>query len=128
MRAKITPPPNPIENYRAAVTANPHSAVAHTNLGWGLYGQKQLAEAIKEFQEALRLEALSFDAQYGLGLAHKAMGAKAEAVAAFRAAHALAEQLDNLARSQMLRHLLHAHINQLTTGDWGLDKELHLHV
>lgn len=128
MRAKITPPPNPLETYRAAVTANPQSAEAHTNLGWGLYGQKQLAEAVKEFQEAIRLDAHSFDGHYGLGLAHKAAGAKAEAEAAFRTAHDLAGRLENQVRGQMLKHLLHAHINQLNTGDWGLDKELHLHV
>lgn len=128
MRAKITPPPNPLENYRAAVAANPQSAEAHTNLGWGLYGQKQLAEAVKAFQEAIRLDSHSFDAHYGLGLTHKAAGAKAEAEAAFRAANTFAEQLGDQARGQMLKHLLHAHINQLTTGDWGLDKELHLHV
>lgn len=128
MRAKITPPPSPLENYRAAVAANPQSAEAHTNLGWGLYGQKQLAEAVKEFQEAIRLDARSFDSHYGLGLAHKAAGAKAEAEAAFRAAHDLTGQLENQVRGQMLKHLLHAHINQLNTGDWGLDKELHLHV
>lgn len=128
MRAKITPPPSPLENYRAAVTANPNSAEAHNNLGWGLYGQKQLVEAVKEFQEAIRLDAQLFDAHYGLGLAHKAAGARVQAEAAFRAAHALAGQLENQVRGRMLQHLLHGHINQLITGDWGLDKELHLHV
>jgi Tfp pilus assembly protein PilF len=128
MRAKPTPPPSPLENYRAAVAANPHSAEAHTNLGWGLYGQKQLAEAAQAFQEAIRLDAYSFEAHYGLGLTHKAAGAKAEAEAEFRAAHALTGQLENQVRGQMLKHLLHAHINQLNTGDWGLDQELHLHV
>ncbi len=128
MRAKLPPPPNPLESYRAAASANPQSAEAHTNLGWGLYGQKQLAEAVKAFQEAIRLDAQSFEAHYGLGLTHKAAGAKVEAEAAFRAAHDLTGQLENPARGQMLKHLLHAHINQLTTGDWGLDQELHLHV
>ena len=126
MRAKPIITPNPLENYRAAVTADPHSAAAHNNLGWGLYGQKQLAEAVKELQEAIRLDGQLFDAHYGLGLAYKASGAKAEAITEFRAAYDLAGHLEDRVRGQMLRHLLHGHINQLNTGDWGLDKELNL--
>ena len=127
MRAKPIVTPNPLENYRAAVAADPNSAPAHNNLGWGLYGQKQLAESVKEFQEAIRLDPQSFDAHYGLGLAHKAAGAKTEAIATFRAAYDLAGRLEDRVRGQMLQHLLHGHINQLSTGDWGLDKELRLH-
>jgi Tfp pilus assembly protein PilF len=127
MRAKPASPPNPLESYRAAVTADPQSASAHNNLGWGLYGQNQFADAIRELQEAVRLDGQLFDAHYGLGLAHKAAGAKADAIAAFKAAYDLAARMEDRVRGQMLQHLLHGHINQLTTGDWGLDKELRLH-
>ena len=117
-------PKNILDHYRAAVVANPGSAEAHANLGWGYYGQKQYAEAIKEFQEALSLDANWLDAHYGLGLAHKGAGLKAEALAAFEKVAALAPGLPDVVRAQMLRRLAHGHINAIKTGDWDLDKEL----
>ncbi len=115
---------NILDHYRAAVAANPTSAEAHANLGWGYYGQKQYAEAIKEFQEALSLDTNWLDAYYGLGLAHKGAGSKVEALAAFEKAAALAPGLPDLVRGHMLTRLAHGHINAIKTGDWDLDKEL----
>ncbi len=122
-----TPVVNVIETYRAAVTANPRSAEAHCNLGWGHYGQKQFAEAIREFQEALILDANWLDAHYGLALAHKGAGAKLEAVAAFEKVAALAPQMEDKVRGGMLLRLAHGQVNQLNKGDWDLDKELRHH-
>jgi tetratricopeptide (TPR) repeat protein len=120
-----TPPKvNVIDAYRAAVTASPNSAEAHSNLGWGYYGQKQFAEAIKEFQEALARDANWVDAYYGLGLAQKGAGAKTEAVAAFEKAAALAPQMEDRVRGSMLMRLAHGQVNQLKKGNWDLDKEL----
>ena len=116
-----------IDTYRAAVTASPTSAGAHCNLAWGYYGQKQFAEAIKEFQEALKLDANCVDAHYGLGLALKGAGSKLEAVAAFEKAAALAPQMEDRVRGAMLMRLAHGQINQLKKGDWDLDKELRHH-
>lgn len=118
---------NVIDTYRAAVTASPNNAEAHSNLGWGHYGQKQFAEAIQEFQEALRLDANWVDAHYGLGLALKGAGSKMEAVAAFEKAAALAPQMEDRVRGAMLMRLAHGQINQLKKGDWDLDKELRHH-
>jgi tetratricopeptide (TPR) repeat protein len=122
-----TPTVDVLENYRAAVSANPQSAEAHCNLGWGHYGQKQYAEAVKEFQEALRLDVNWVDAYYGLGLSQKGMGAKPDAVAAFEKAAKLAAQMEDRVRGGMLLRLAHGQINQLQKGDWDLDKELRHH-
>ncbi len=118
---------NVVDNYRAALAANPKSAEAHCNLGWGYYGQKQFAEAVKEFQEALALDGKWVDAHYGLGLALKGAGSKTEAVAAFETAAALAPQMEDRVRGAMLMRLAHGQINQLKKGDWDLDKELRHH-
>ena len=122
-----TPTVNVVENYRAAVTANPASAEARCNLGWGYYGHKQFAEAIKEFQEALALDANWLDAHYGLALAQKGAGAKPAAVAAFEKVAALASQIEDKVRGGMLLRLAHGQINQLNKGDWDIDKELRHH-
>jgi tetratricopeptide (TPR) repeat protein len=118
--------PDVVENYRATVTASPNSAEAHCNLGWGYYGRKLYQEAIQEFEAAIKLDTNWLDAYYGLGLARKGAGSKTDAVAAFEKAAALSSQSSDVVRGQMLLHLIHAHINALKTGDWGLDKELRL--
>ena len=120
-------PTQVLESYRAAVTANPNNAEAHSNLGWGYYGQKQFAEAVKAFQQALTLDRNVVDAHYGLGLTLKESGSQPGAIAEFESVAALAPQLENSVRGQMLARLAHGHINQMNVGDWGLDKELRRH-
>ena len=122
--AKAPTPPNPLEKYRAEVTANPGSAEAHANLGWGYYSQKQTEEALKEFREALRLNPSLVDAQYGFGLALKESGAKTEAVAAFEKVVALAAGLEDHVRGNMLTRLAHGHMNYINKGNWDLAKEI----
>jgi tetratricopeptide (TPR) repeat protein len=119
--------PTLLENYRAAVTANPDSAEAHCNLAWGFYGQRQYADAIQEFRQALSLDRNLIDAHYGLGLALKESGAGQEAVPVFDTVLGLAPQLDNAVRATMLSRLAKGHINQIKSGDWKLDKELRHH-
>jgi len=109
------------------VTASPNSGEAHSNLGWGFYGQRQYAEAIQEFRHALSLDRNLIDAHYGLGLALKESGAGAEAVPTFETVLALAPQLENAVRATMLSRLAQGHINQIKIGDWKLDKELRHH-
>lgn len=109
-----------LEKYRAAVAANPQSADAHANLGWGHYGLGQVMEALKAMQAALALDPRHFEAQYGLALVHKASGSNAEAVAAFERALALAGQLTDPIRAQMLQRLIRGQINEINTGDWNL--------
>lgn len=119
--------PTLLENYRAAVTANPESAEAHSNLGWGFYGQRQYAEAIETYRQALSLDRNLIDAHYGLGLALKESGAGQEAIPAFETVLSLAPQLENTVRGTMLQRLARGHINQIMSGDWKLDKELRQH-
>ena len=38
--------PNAIETYQTAVSSNPNSAEAYSNLGWGYYGLRKFDEAL----------------------------------------------------------------------------------
>jgi len=116
--------PNAIENYQAAVSANPNSAEAHCNLGWGYYGQRQYDDSIKTFRQALSLDRNAIDAHYGLGLALKESHATQEAIPEFEAVVKLAPQDQNTVRGQMLARLAQGHINQIKAGDWSLDTDL----
>jgi tetratricopeptide (TPR) repeat protein len=113
--------PTLLDNYQAAAKANPTSAEAHSNLGWGFYGQRRYPEAIDAFRQALALDANLLDAHYGLGLALKEAGSGPEAVQAFEKVIKLASALDNAVRGQMMVRLARGHINQIQVGHWHLD-------
>jgi len=113
-----------VEEYRHAVAANPKSADAHANLGWGFYGEDKWDDAVREFDEALKLESGHIEALYGLALTRKCAGAKLEAVTSFNAAIAQLASLEDQTRVNVLRRLAKGHINQIQSGDWKLSSVL----
>jgi tetratricopeptide (TPR) repeat protein len=115
---------SPLEEYRQAVAANPKSADAHANLGWGFYGEDKWDDAVREFNEALRLEPGHIEALYGLALTRKCAGAKIEAVNSFNAAIAQLPTLEDQMRVNVLRRLATGHINQIQLGEWKLSSVL----
>lgn len=115
--------PNVLDNYRAAANANPTSAEAQANLGWGYYGQHLYEDAIKAFQAALTLDNGFVDAHYGLGMAYKESGAGPKAVPEFESVVKLTGQLENSVRAVMLARLARGHINQIQSGNWHLDAD-----
>ena len=117
-------PISPIETYKAAVTANPNSAEAQSNLGWGFYGQHQYDDAIKAFQQALTLDRNLTDAHYGLGLTLKEASKNDEAVAEFEMVVKLAPQDSNAVRGLMLARLARGHISRIKSGDWNLGTDV----
>jgi serine/threonine-protein kinase len=70
--------------WRAAVTARPHAAAAHNNLGILLAGQGQAAEAEREYREAIRLRPDQPDAHNNLGALLREQGKAAEAEKEYR--------------------------------------------
>jgi tetratricopeptide (TPR) repeat protein len=120
----IHQPINAIEKAQTAVRDNPQSADAHSSLGWALYGKGQLAEALKSMKDALALDGNHIEARYGLGLIHKAMGSKMEAIAEFQQAATLASKIEDRDRKQMLSRLIRGHINLINSGDWNLGRHL----
>ena len=114
-----------LQEYRQAISANPKSAEAQSNLGWGLYGEGQWDEAIKAFNDALNLDANQVDALYGLALTRKSAGAKSEAVAAFdKTVALLATQTADPSRSKVLMRLARGHVNLIQSGHWQLSNVL----
>lgn len=124
IKSQLQDPAILLEAYRAAARANPNDAGSQTDLGWGLYGASQYAEAAGQFKRALAIDMNYVDAHYGLGLASKALGLKEPAVAAFDKVATLATQLDDLVRGGMLRRLAHGHVNDMNVGDWQLAAEI----
>jgi tetratricopeptide (TPR) repeat protein len=124
MPPAINKPIDALEKAQSEVTADPNNADAHARLAWAYYGKGQHAEAAKAVERALSLEGNNFEARYALGLIHKATGAKVEAIAEFKKANALAANLEDAVRRQMLQRLIRGHINEINTGDWSLGKHI----
>jgi len=116
--------PNAIETYQSAVSTNPNSAEAYSNLGWGYYGQRNFDKSIEAFRQALALDRNYTDAHYGLGLALKESGAGPQAVAEFEAVVKLAPQDTNNIRGQMVSRLARGHINLINSGNCGLTTDI----
>jgi tetratricopeptide (TPR) repeat protein len=104
----------------------PHDNQGYRRRGWAYHarGMNDLAEA--DFRRALSIDSDDVDANYVLGLVLKAQGRKEEAIPSFQKAVSLIEagKLENKDRSEMLRRLALGHINELTVGDWNLEKEI----
>lgn len=93
---------------------------------WAYHSRGKNREAEQDLQEALYIQPDSVDAQYVLGLVRKAEAHDQEAVACFERCVALidAGKIEDRTRSRMLRRLAQGHINEITTGDWNLEKEI----
>lgn len=102
-----------IENYRAAVAANPQSVEAQTNLGWGIYSQGDYTAAVEQFRVAIKVRANFVDAQYGLALANKRGGRKLEAIAAFETALELLTTIDDPNRSRLMGKIIRSHLRDI---------------
>ncbi len=63
-----------------AIDATPQSVLAHSNLGMALMQQGEFDEAIKRFEEALRIDPKCEDAQCGLGVTLVRLGRLDEAL------------------------------------------------
>ena len=115
---------DPFEDYRAEAAANPSSAQAQANLGWGYYAKGRYDEAVAQFNKALELDRDNFDAVYGLGLALKKVGKKAEALTALERALTLAPTAENKSRTDMLERMIDSHMNWLKSGQWYSGKTI----
>jgi tetratricopeptide (TPR) repeat protein len=66
--------------YRTTIDRNPACWMAHDNLGVILFGRKQVAEAMANFQEAIRLKPNNANAHLDYGAALAAVGKNPEAM------------------------------------------------
>jgi Flp pilus assembly protein TadD len=104
----------------------PTDLAGYMRRGWAFHSRGQDAEAEADFKQAIALAPDSIDANYVLGLVHKAQGRKEEAVSAFKKVVSLlqSDPLEDKARSEMLRRLAIGHINELSLGDWNLEEQI----
>jgi tetratricopeptide (TPR) repeat protein len=106
--------------------AEPTTEPQYVERGMVFYARKRYAEAEKDLRAAIGLDPKSIDAYYSLGMVLKAQQKADEAVNAFQHAIDLlkASAGDANPRIEMLRRLALGHINEITQGDWNLEKEI----
>lgn len=98
--------------------------------GWAYHSRDFEEKAEADFRKVLDLDSESIDGNYVLGLILKAQRRNQEAVKYFKRTYELLEAgalEDKPARSEMIRRLSLAHINDLTEGDWKLEEEIWQH-
>lgn len=93
--------------------------------GWEYKANGKFDDAEASFRKAISLDPKSVEAYYGLGLTLKAQDRRQDSIKGFEQVLVLiSTDLEDRTRGEMLRRLAMAHINQLRSGDWGLEKEI----
>jgi tetratricopeptide (TPR) repeat protein len=98
--------------------------------GMAYYARKQFNEAEADLKKAISLDGNNIDSFYSLGMVLKAMNRKVDAVAAFKQVLDLisAKPDEKTTKFDMLRRLALGHVNEMTQGDWNLEKEIWKHI
>jgi tetratricopeptide (TPR) repeat protein len=98
--------------------------------GMAFYARKQYDAAEGDLRKAISLDHVHIDAYYSLGMVLKAVNRNEEATAAFSQVLSLISSNPGLNTStrDMLRRLALGHINEMSQGDWNLEKEIWKHI
>jgi tetratricopeptide (TPR) repeat protein len=104
----------------------PHDVAGYIRRGFAFYSRKEYVKAELDFKHALELDSSSIDALYGLGMVLKFQKLIEDSVKAFQKALELivGGGVTDPTRTAMLRRLVLGHINELSIGDWNLEKEI----
>ena len=106
----------------------PSTAEEFVNRGWAEKASGNLDSAEANFRKAITEKPDFVEAYYGLGLVLKAQDRRQDCIQSFEKVIELIDVgIDDRIRGEMLRRLSLAHINQLRSGDWGLEKEIWKH-
>lgn len=108
----------------------PQNSAEYLRRGYAYYSRGRFREALADFQRSAALDPDSVDAVYGLGMAQKASKLHDESVKTFQQVLTLlnAGAVADRVRADMLRRLALGHINEITSGNWNLEKEIWHHV
>ncbi len=107
---------------------NPVSASEYVNIGWEQKSGGKLDDAEASFRKAISLEPSSVEAYFGLALILKIQDRRQESIKSFEKVIELIDKdYQDKVRGQMLKRLSKGHINQLSSGDWNLEKEIWKH-
>jgi tetratricopeptide (TPR) repeat protein len=112
------------EQKRNPDAMTPNTASDYLTRGWYYYSAKEYAKAETDFRQALVLEADDVDTLFAHGLALKHLSRFDEAVQTFEKVIVLSDQNNDPVRATMVKRLAKGHINELTLGDWNLEKEV----
>jgi tetratricopeptide (TPR) repeat protein len=98
--------------------------------GWAYHSRGQEQQAEQDLRQALKLDADSVDANYVMGLVMKAQENKEEAIVYFKKAVDLIEagKIEDKSKKEIMHRLANGHYNELTIGDWNLEKEIWQHI
>ncbi len=109
-----------------ATMPEPTTAADFVRRGMACYARQQFDKASLDLDAAISLDPKDREAYYALGMVKKAQEKPDEAVAAFRQVIDLisSETGANRVKADMLRRLALGHINEITQGDWNLEKEI----
>jgi tetratricopeptide (TPR) repeat protein len=106
----------------------PSTAEEFVNLGWAKKASGNLDDAEANFRKAISQKPDLVEAHYGLGLVLKAQDRRQDCIQSCEKVIELIDRgIDDRVRGEMLRRLSLAHINQLRSGDWGLEQEIWKH-
>lgn len=94
--------------------------------GWAFHARGEQEKAESDFRRAVSYSPESVDATYAMGLVMKSQGNTQEALEFFEKAMDLILQgkIEEHSKSEMMRRLTLAHINELKTGDWNLEDQI----
>ena len=94
--------------------------------GWAYHAHGEQEKAESDFRRAVSYSPESVDANYALGLIMKSEGNVQDAIEQFEKTMELILQgkIENHSKSEMMRRLTLAHINELKTGDWNLEDQI----
>ena len=94
--------------------------------GWAQHSKGEQERAESDFRRAVSYSPESVDANFALGLNLKSQGRKEEAVEVFNKTMQLIEdgKGESDSKTEMMRRLTLAHINELKTGDWNLEDQI----
>jgi tetratricopeptide (TPR) repeat protein len=109
---------------------DPSTADDFQKRGMAYYARKDYNAAETDLKKAIQLDNNHIDAYYSLGMVLKAAGKNEEAVAAFTQVINIISTLggENTTKFDMLRKLALGHANEITQGDWNLEKEIWKHI
>ncbi len=110
--------------------ADPVSADEFQQRGMAYYARKQFEPAESDLKKAIGLDSNHIDSYYSLGMVYKASKQTDEGITAFRKVIELikANSETSSVRFDMLRRLALGHINEMSQGDWNLEKEIWKHI
>jgi tetratricopeptide (TPR) repeat protein len=108
----------------------PSSADEFQKRGMAFYARKQFDAAEGDLRKAISLDSNHLDSYYSLGMVLKALDRKEDASVAFNQVLELiaTNPVSNTSKNDMLRRLALGHINEMSQGDWNLEKEIWKHI